>query len=330
MDLITLYKENFTIFIGIFVALAIMGITTLYDRYKEKGGASPSLKESGLFSGSSKIASSVSEVLRQFSGFGKKISNLVRNKAGSNRKKSGSSQKKPTSAQKNSSKNFIGQLETMIFKAKDTCQTHFAGFLNRISSLSSSLPRRNKSDKEKFVPFSEGRNADLKFDSTDKINNLEKAVESKKEELDFEDDLLTKMSTSGSLAASSSEPANNANKELSLKEPSPGEMSSGLDFAFDNNFTIDESEFAIKVDGLEDEPVENEITFSENSTEIKFGDEKDNLLDSLKKDIVVKNEKKINFMDNMQGENLDIKLIKSDLEGVLKDMKKYKQYTSRN
>lgn len=327
MDLITLYKENFTIFIGIFVALAIMGITTLYDRYKEKGGASPNLKESGLFSGSSKIASSVSEVLRQFSGFGKKISNLIRNKAGSNRKKSGSSQKKPTSAHKNSSKNFIGQLETMLLKAKDACQKHFAGFLNRISSLSSSLPRRNRSDKEKFVPLSEYRNADLKFGSTDKVNNLEKAVESKKEELDFEDDLLTKMSTSGSLVASSPEPAN---KEPSLKEPSPGEMSSGLDFAFDNNFTIDESEFAIKVDGLEDEPVENGLTFSENSAEIKFGDEKDNLLDSLKKDIVVKNEKKINFMDNMQGENLDIKLIKSDLEGILKDMKKYKQYTSRN
>lgn len=327
MDLITIYKENFTIFIGIFVALAVMGIATLYDKYKEKGGASFSLKEFGLFSGNSKIASSESNVLRQFSEFSKKIGNLIRNKTGSGQKKFGSSQKKSISAQKNSSKNFIGQLETMLLKAKNSCQKYFAGFLNRISSLSSSLPRKNKSDKEKFVSLSDNRNADLKFDSTDKDNNLEKAVESKKEELDFEDDFLTKMSTSGFLAASSSEPAN---KEPSLKEPSPGEMSSGLDFAFDNNFSIDESEFAIKVDGLEDEPVENGLAFSENSAEIKFGDEKDNLLDSLKKDIVVKNEKKINFMDNMQGENLDIKLIKSDLEGILKDMKKYKQYTSRN
>ncbi|MPN11195.1 hypothetical protein SDC9_158496 [bioreactor metagenome] len=103
-------------------------------------------------------------------------------------------------------------------------------------------------------------------------------------------------------------------------------MSSGQDMEFDNNFTIDESEFAIKVDGLDNAPVENGLTFNENVQEIKFGDEKDNLLDSLKKDIVIKKEKKINFMDNMQGENLDVKLIKSDLEGVLKEMNKYKQY----
>jgi hypothetical protein len=31
-------------------------------------------------------------------------------------------------------------------------------------------------------------------------------------------------------------------------------------------------------------------------------------------------------MDNMQGENLDVKLMKSDLEGVLQELNKYKQY----
>ena len=36
---------------------------------------------------------------------------------------------------------------------------------------------------------------------------------------------------------------------------------------------------------------------------------RDSLLDSLKKDIVIKKEKKIDFMTSMQGENLDLKLI---------------------
>lgn len=326
MDLITIYKENFTIVIGIFVTLAVMGITTLYDRYKEKGGASFNLKEFKFFSQiSPKITSSGSKSLNKISEFSKKLSSLILNKAGSiqkksgsNQKKSGSSQKKSTSVQSSSSKNFLGQLEAMLLEAKDAGQKHFAGFRNKISSLSSSLPRKNSSAKEKVVPISDDKNSDLKFDETDKVNNLDKVVESKKDELNFDDDLLTKMSTSGALAASS--------PELKPKEPSPGEMSSGQDMEFDNNFTIDESEFAIKVDGLDNAPVENGLTFNENVQEIKFGDEKDNLLDSLKKDIVIKKEKKINFMDNMQGENLDVKLIKSDLEGVLKEMNKYKQY----
>ncbi|MDQ1276211.1 MAG: hypothetical protein QG610_1786 [Euryarchaeota archaeon] len=319
MDLITMYKENFTIFIGIFVALAVMGITTLYDKHKSTGGASFSLNEFKFFSDMSpKITATGSEVLKQFSEFGKKLSSLIQTKSGSPQKKPGSSQTKSTSVKSNSSKNFPGQVESVLLKAKNACQKHFAGFGNKISSISSALHRKNSNAKEKFVPLSDDRNASLKFDGTDKVNNLDKAVESKKDELDFDDDLLTKMSTSGNLAASS--------PELKPKEPSLGEISSGLDVAFDNNFTIDESEFAIKVDGLDNEPVENGLTFNENNTEIKFGDEKDNLLDSLKKDIIVKKEKRINFMDDMQGENLDLKMMKSDLEGILIDLKKRKQY----
>lgn len=315
MDLITIYKENFTIFIGIFVALAVMGITALYDHLKSKGGASFSLKEFKLSSGmNSKITTAGSKSLKQFSGLSKKFSSLIP-------KKSGLSHKKSTSVQSNSNKNFLGQVEMMLLKAKDAGQKHLAGFRNKISSLSSALPRKSN-DKEKFVPLTDDKNADLKLDGTDKVNNLDKVVESKKDELNFDDDLLTKMSSSGAIAASS--------PELKPQGPSPGEASSGLDAAFDNNFTMDESEFAIKVDGLDNEPVENSLSFNENVTEIKFGDEKDNLLDSLKKDIVVKKEKKIDFMDNMQGENLDLKTMKSDLEGVLNDLHKYKQLTNRN
>ncbi len=317
MDLITIYKENFTIFIGIFVALAVMGITTLYDKYKSKGGASFDLKELKLFSDlNPKITSISSECLKQFSKFSKKLSSLIQNKSKSAQNKSGL-------IQGNSGNNYLKQLETVLLKTKDAGQKLFVSFRGKISSLSSSLPRKSINDKEKFVPLSDYQKENLKSGVTDKVNNLDKVVESKKDELDFDDDLLTKMSTSKALTGSS--------PELKTVEPPAGEMSSDLDMSFDNDFNLDDNEFAIKVDGLDNEPApENNFAFNENTSEIKFGDEKDNLLDSLKKDIVVKKEKKINFMDSMQGENLDVKLIKSDLEGVLKDLNRFKQFHKSN
>ncbi|HOW13267.1 hypothetical protein [Methanosarcina sp.] len=313
MDLITIYKENFTIFIGIFVALAVMGTTSLYDRYKSKGGASFDFKELKLFSGSGpKITAIGSKCLKQFSEFCKKPGSFIQ-------KKSSSAQKKSGLIQSNSVSNYLEQLEAVLLKVKDAVQKLFVSIRGKMSSLSSSLPRKNIDNKEKFVPLSDSQKEDLKSGVTDKVNSLDKVVESKKDELDFDDDLLTKMSSSNALTGSS--------PELKTVEPPAGEISSDLDMSFDNDFKLDENEFAIKVEGLDNEPApENNFAFSENTAEIKFGDEKDNLLDSLKKDIVVKKEKKINFMDNMQGENLDVKLIKSDLEGVLTELNKYKQY----
>ncbi len=320
MDLITIYKENFTIFIGIFVALAVMGTTSLYDRYKSKGGASFDFKELKLFSGSGpKITAIGSKCLKQFSEFCKKPGSSIQKKSSSAQKKSSSVQKKSGLIQSNSVSNYLEQLGAVLLKAKDAVQKLFVSIRGKISSLSFSLPRKNIDNKEKFVPLSDNQKEDLKSGAADKVNNLDKVVESKKDELNFDDDLLTKMSSSNALTASS--------PELKTVEPPAGEISSDLDMSFDNDFKLDENEFAIKVDGLDNEPApENNFAFSENTAEIKFGDEKDNLLDSLKKDIVVKKEKKINFMDNMQGENLDVKLIKSDLEGVLTELNKYKQY----
>lgn len=290
MDLITIYETNFTIFIGIFVTLAVMGTTTLYDRYKSKGGSSFDLKEFKLSSGEGPKKTAIgSEGFKPFSEFSKKLNSLIKNN-------SGSSQNKSSSIQSNSSENFLAQVKTKVLKSKDALQKLFVNF--------------QKSDNHK---------ADLKMSGTDKVNTLDKVVESKKGELDFDDSLLTKMSTSNTLTGSS--------PELNAALPSSVEMSPDLDMSFDNDFKLDESEFAIKVDGLDNEPAEN--AFNENITEVKFGDESDNLLDSLKKDIVVKKEEKINFMDNMKGENLDLKLMKSDLEGVLEDLNKYKQLSNR-
>lgn len=293
MDLITIYEKNFTIFIGVFVTLAVMGTTTLYDRYKSKGGASFDLKEFKLFSGiGSKKTAIGSEGFKPFSEFSKKFSSLIKNNFGS-------SQNKSSSIQSNSSENFLVQVKTKVLKAKDALQKLFV----------------NSQKSDNWKP-------DLKMSGTDKVNTLDKVVESKKDELDFDDGLLSKMSTSNTLTGSS--------PELKAALPSPVEMFSDLDMSFDNDFKLDESEFAIKVDGLDNEPAENNFEFNENVTEVKFGDESDDLIDSLKKDIVVTREEKINFMDNMKGENLDLKLMKSDLEGVLNNLNKYRHFTNHN
>ena len=84
--------------------------------------------------------------------------------------------------------------------------------------------------------------------------------------------------------------------------------------------------FDIKIEGMDNEPDEDNFLFNPNSSEIKFGDESDSLLASLKNDIIISSEKKVNFMGEMQREDLDLKLMKSDLEGVLKNLKKHKKY----
>ncbi|AGF95773.1 hypothetical protein [Methanosarcina mazei] len=323
MDLITIYETNFTIFIGIFVTLAVMGTTTLYDRYESKGGASFDLMKIKLFSNQNQqTAAFGSKSLKQFSDYSKKFSSLILNKSISGQEKSSSMKKKSTSIRSNSNNNSFERVEKILFKAKNAVQNLFVNLRSKTLSLSSALPRRSSKDKEKFVSLSDTQKADLNFSAADKANTLDKVVESKKDELDFDDDLLTKMSTSDTLTVSS--------PELKTVEPSLGSMSLDLDASFDTDFKLDENEFAIKVDGLDDEPDENNFKFSGNTEEIKFGDESDNFLASLKKDIIIKKEKTINFMDNMQGENLDLKLMKSDLECVLKDLKKYRQYSHRN
>ncbi|HWR25436.1 MAG TPA: hypothetical protein VN278_04285, partial [Methanosarcina sp.] len=101
--------------------------------------------------------------------------------------------------------------------------------------------------------------------------------------------------------------------------------------SLNSDLTIDENEFNIGFEDTNEEASpEGSLSFNANSKEIDLADEHDSLLDSLKKDIVTSHEKKVNFMANMQGENLDVKLIKSDLEDVLKNLRKYKQQANNN
>ncbi|HIH94972.1 TPA: hypothetical protein HA338_13465 [Methanosarcina acetivorans] len=328
MDLVTIYETNFTIFVGIFVTLVIMGTATLYDRYKSKDGTSVNPDESKLFPNLSPKRKTFSfGGLKLFPYSVKKIISLIPKSSGSGRKKSGSGRKKSGSVKKASGKNPFPKVGTVFLKAKGALQRLFASLNSKISLLFSALLHRNKKDEEKPASLSDSEDADEKLSEAEKVNLLDKVVESKREELNFDDDLLTKMSNTGTLM--SNNPVSNG-LEADTTEQFFGEMSSELDSSFDNDFNFDGSEFAIKVEGSDGELAENAFTFNDNPAEIKFEDESDSFLNSLKNDIIVSNEKKINFMDGMQGENLDLKLMKSDLEGVLKDLKKYRQFTGHN
>jgi len=95
---------------------------------------------------------------------------------------------------------------------------------------------------------------------------------------------------------------------------------------FDKN-DFDKNDFDIGFEELNDESPEENALFDSGAEKIALGDDTDSLLDSLKKDIIIKKEKKIDFMTAMQGEDLEIKSLKSDLEGTLKRLKQFKQYS---
>ncbi len=119
LDLVTIYETNFTIFIGIFVALAVMGTTTLYDRYKNKGGASVNPDESKLLTNlSQKIKIFSSGGLKHFPEYGKKLRSLIPKSSGSSRKMSGSNRKNSGSVKKNLRQKFPGKSGNSIPESK--------------------------------------------------------------------------------------------------------------------------------------------------------------------------------------------------------------------
>jgi hypothetical protein len=129
MDLVTISEKYFTIFIGIFVTLAVMGTTTLYDRYKSKGGASFDPGEFELFSNlNSKMKTLSSGGLKHFSKYNKKISRLIHNKSDSNPKRSGSVQSHFTS-------NNFEKLGSIFLETGNAIQKFFASLSNFVYFL---------------------------------------------------------------------------------------------------------------------------------------------------------------------------------------------------
>lgn len=279
--------SNFPIIIGIFVTLLVMGVTAFYDRFKNRNenlGKTGKLKPSmGL---NQKIKDFSSKHMSIFSGISKKFSDLV---------------------PKKEKKHNLENSEIKTLKPTSGIPKIFGTVKSKISSFSFNLRHRNRYDNEKTALQSDIKEGTPKFGRNEKVSgfDVDKLVESKKDELDFDDSVLTEMSTEGSLKN---------NKTPSLNA----------------DLSFDKEEFDIGFGAISDESFEEDSPFNTGAEKIALADESDNLINSLKKDIVVTKEKKINFMTEMQGENLDVKLMKSDLQDIIKRLKRYKQYTSQN
>ena len=290
VNLSSIIGSNFPIIIGIFVTLSVMGIATFYDKRKGEnkiqvkiGNEKPS---SNLIQ---KIQDFSSKYTSNFSEYSKKLSSLI-----------------PERMKKHSPESS----EIKPLKSTGGIPKIFGTVKSKISSFSFSMRgKKNKFGNENSALQPNKKAKTSKFNENEKISSfdIDRVVDSKKDELDFDDNVLSEMSTASSLK----------NKNAALMN---------ADLEFDKN-DFDKNDFDIGFEELNDESPEENALFDSGAEKIALGDDTDSLLDSLKKDIIIKKEKKIDFMTSMQGEDLEIKSLKSDLEGTLKRLKQFKQYS---
>lgn len=274
MSLISIIEENGIIFLGLFIAIVVMGIASLYDKYQKEG----------------KI--SYESEIKQLSELKKKMQSFQLNKieAPKLNKIQTDSLKKMQVQTLKKIKDF--KLEKLQEKLK------FQNLKNEMLKLSTRLKPENSS------------------------KTIDKLVESKKEELDFDDSLLTEMSTGDSFE--NEKDFGNKSYQMTVENSASENEFSEINLSPNNDLGFDENEFDIGLEEKEENSSEEEALFGDGLEELHFDDETDSLLDSLKKDIVVRKEEKIDFMAEMKGENLDLKSLKSEMEDILKELNKIK------
>ena len=290
VNLSSIIGSNFPIIIGIFVTLSVMGIATFYDKRK---GENKIQVKIGNEKPSSNLIQNIqdfsSKYTSNFSEYSKKLSSLI-----------------PERMKKHSPESS----EIKPLKSTGGIPKIFGTVKSKISSFSFSMRgKKNKFGNENSALQPNKKAKTSKFNENEKISSfdIDRVVDSKKDELDFDDNVLSEMSTASSLK----------NKNTALMN---------ADLEFDKN-DFDKNDFDIGFEELNDESPEENALFDSGAEKIALGDDTDSLLDSLKKDIIIKKEKKIDFMTSMQGEDLEIKSLKSDLEGTLKRLKQFKQYS---
>lgn len=299
---------NFTILVGVFVTLIVMGIASLYDNYKLKNNKQ---KNNTAFNKEkpepsldlNKQKENAKEInLKEIQGPGKLENNI----------KMGNPDKE-TLEKENSGKSKNPE------KLSNKIKNFFGNFRSKISSFSLlKLFRKSKTENKDLIQSQKGIKS-FKNSGSAKNNSfdVDKIVAAKKEEFDFDGDLLNEMSTAhtiGNIKENKDNPADNVNNAAS----------------FDSDLSLAKKEFDMEFGAMDDEFPEGDLFFKTTSGEGNLADKHDSLLNSLKNDIVINKEKKIDFMTSMQGENLDLKLIKSDLEDVLTQLKKYKRYSNHH
>lgn len=304
MELSNLTEIDSSIILGIAVSIIVMSLAVLYDKYRGKKSTDPNISISSIFEMLGQpIDLSSLKVSNPFAGSGQKIRNLI-------------------ASNPSSKENKASELAADTEPNNAGIKAVFGNLKSKILSIKLSLP--GKGDRENETMF-EDMHSSKNAASTEEESNInfdvDEIIENKKSELDFDDDLIDQMATAGSLASETEveEPDSN----LSLN----GDLSIDMDefdfgFGGDGNEQDDslDNEFAFDVSG--DDSYDNDFTQVVAVDDISF-DDNDDFIESLKKDIVIDDKDKIDFMSKIEGESLDIEEIKTELEWVLATLKKY-------
>ncbi|ADB58431.1 hypothetical protein [Archaeoglobus profundus] len=141
--------------------------------------------------------------------------------------------------------------------------------------------------------------------------NVEKVVEESSEKVKVEEDLLEEMETASSLKSS---------EETENEEESKPEIPELPDLSVNSDLEIDtediDSEFKL---GEE----ENEES-GDDVEGVEF-DEKDDLIESLAKEVAVEEEEEIDLLRDLKGQKFDVNELQSELVEVLERLKSIKK-----
>ncbi|UGV39930.1 hypothetical protein J7W08_07315 [Methanococcoides orientis] len=296
MDLSILTEIDSSIILGIVVSIIVMSVAVFYDKYRGDQITEPNTSTSKSYEMLGQfIDLSSFKVSNPFVGSGQKIKKLINRDS-------------------NSKENETSELAVDAESNYSGIKGIFSNFRSKISSIKLSLPGKGDRDKEAIVT---GMASSKNAASTEKESNIDfdvdKIVGNKKNELDFDDNLINEMATAGSLGT-----------QIEVDEPD-----SDLSLNGDLSIDMDEFDFGFgEVGDEQDDSQDDEFSFEISEDEpyndnFSFEDDDDSFIESLKNDIIIEEKKKADFMSEMKGESLDIEEIKTELEGVLENLKRY-------
>jgi len=305
MDLTILTEIDSSIVLGIAVSVIVMSLAVLYDRYNGGKGTNSNTSISNSFEMLGQLIDFSSfNVSNPFAGLGQKIKKLINRDS-------------------NSKENEVSELAADSGSNDSGIKGIFGNLRSKVSSIKLSLPEKsNRENKAIFGDIASSKNAAF----TEKESNLnfdvDEIIGNKKNELDFDDNLINEMATGGSLGSKTevAEPDSDLslNSDLSIDmgefDFGFGEGGDKQDDGLDNDFT-----FEIPVDDSPDDEFLQVVPVDDFSLD----DDNDNFIEALKNDLIIDEVEKVNFMSEMGDVSLDLGEIKTELEELLANLKRY-------
>lgn len=308
MNLSILTEIDSSIILGIAVSMIVMSLAVFYDKYKEGKSTNSNTSISNSFEMLGQLIDFSSfKISNPFAGLDQKIKKLINS---------------DSSSKENEASELAADTGSNDFDIKGV----FGNLRSKVSSIKLSLPGRgNRENKAIFGDMSSSKNA-ASAEKESNINfDVDEIVGNKKSELDFDDDLINEMATAGSLDSKTevAEPDSNLsqNSDLSIDMD---EFDFGFDVGGNEQDNSLDNNFAFEMP--DDNPSDDDFTHVVAVDDFSLDDDSDNFIESLKNDMIVDEVEKVNFMSEMEGVNLDIGVIKTELEEILASMKNFNHF----